>query len=210
MLILRADQILATHSYLLGLKRRNRKDTWAYLQQAEAQRDWQECPAGIASAEKAVVPRTRVVEVAGKEPGVRVFVVHSKERERYERSLRELSMERVRKELEALEARVEKGELKKPDKIAAAAATVLRRHHGHRYFDWEWRQGKFRFFEHTVNGAREKALEGKYVIQSEERNLLLPRKDGLAWECVRYHSPSPTDADKPAGYRPPASDIMPK
>jgi len=157
--------------YLLGLKRRNRKDTWAYLQQAEAQRDWQECPAGIAAAEKAVVPRTRVVEVAGKEPGVRVFVVHSEERERYERSLRELSMERVRKELEALEARVEKGELKEPDKIGAAAATVLRRHHGHRYFDWEWRQGKFRFFEHPVDGAREKALEGKYVIQTEERNL---------------------------------------
>jgi len=46
---------------------------------------------------KALVPKTRVVEVAGKEPGVRVFVVHSEEREAYERGLREMSLERVRK-----------------------------------------------------------------------------------------------------------------
>ena len=49
-----------------------------------------------------MAPRTRVQEVAGKEPGVRVFVVHSEEREQYERGMRELSMERVRQELEAL------------------------------------------------------------------------------------------------------------
>ena len=43
---------------------------------------------------------------------MRVFVGHSEEREQYERGLRELSMERARKELEALRLRVEKGELK--------------------------------------------------------------------------------------------------
>jgi hypothetical protein len=48
-----------------------------------------------------VAPRTRVQEVAGQEPGVRVFVVHSEEREQYERGLRDLSMERARQELEA-------------------------------------------------------------------------------------------------------------
>jgi transposase len=157
--------------YLVGLQRRNRKDTSDYIHQAEGRTDWQECAAGITASEKAVVPRTRVVEVSGKETGVRVMVVHSDEREVYERSMRELSMERVRKDLEALQAQVEKGELKEPDKIGAAAATKLRRNHGHRYFAWELRQGKFRFFEHPVNLAREKALEGKYVIQTEERHL---------------------------------------
>jgi transposase len=157
--------------YLVGLQRRNRKDTAEYIQQAEARSDWQECPVGIAASEKSMPPKTRVVEVAGKEPGVRVFVVHSEEREVYERGMRELSMGRARKELEALQAQVEKGELKEPDKIGAAAATKLRRNHGHRYFDWELRKGKFHFFEHPVNLAREKALEGKYVIQTEERNL---------------------------------------
>lgn len=157
--------------YLLGLQRRNRKDTFDYLQQAELRSDWQLCPAGIAAAERSVVPQTRVVEVAGKEPGVRVFVVHSEEREQWERSLRETAMARVRKELQALQAQVEKGELKEPDKIGAAAAHKLARHHGHRYFAWELREGRFRFFEHPVNLPREKALEGKYVIQSEEPDL---------------------------------------
>jgi len=157
--------------YLVGLQRRNRKDTFDYIQQAEARADWQECSVGMAASEKAIVPKTRVVEVAGKEPGVRVFVVHSEEREAYERGLREMSMERVRKDLEALQAQVEKGALQEPEKIGAAAATKLRRNHGHRYFDWELREGKFRFFEHPINLAREKALEGKYVIQTEERNL---------------------------------------
>ncbi len=157
--------------YLVGLQRRNRKDTVEYIQQATARTDWQECPAGITATEKKVAPKTRVVEVPGREAGVRVFVVHSEERELYERGMRELSMGRARKDLEALQKQVEKGGLKEADKIGAAAATRLRRNHGHRYFDWELRDGKFRFFEHPVKLAREKSLEGKYVIQTEERNL---------------------------------------
>jgi transposase len=43
--------------------------------------------------------------------------------------------------------------------------------YGHRYFDWELRQGKFHFFEHPVNLAREESLEGKYVIRTGEPNL---------------------------------------
>ncbi len=87
------------------------------------------------------------------------------------RTVREVSRERARQELEALKMRVEKGELQEPEKIGVAAATPLRRHHGHRYFAGELRQGKFHFFEHSVNWAREKALEGEYVIQTEARNL---------------------------------------
>ena len=171
----------AEQGYLLGLQRRNRQNVYEYIQQAEARSDWQECPAGITASEKSPVPRTRVVEVAGREAGVRVFVVHSEEREQYERSLRELAMERVRQSLEGLQAQVEKGELKAPDKIGAAAASKLRRHHGHRYFAWELRQGKFRFFEHPLNLRREKALEGKYVIQTEEPHLA-PRQAVAAYK----------------------------
>jgi hypothetical protein len=124
----------AEQGYLLGLQRRNRQDIPHYVEQAMARSDWQVCPTGITASEKAVVPQTRVQEVAGKQPGVRVFVVHSEEREQYERSLRELSMERALKELEALRVRVEKGALKEPEKIGAAATKILQRHHGHRYF----------------------------------------------------------------------------
>ncbi len=161
----------AQQGYLVGLQRRNRQQTYDYIRAAEARGQWQECPAGITAREKAVVPRTRVQEVAGHEPGVRVFVVHSEEREQYERGLRELSRERVQKELATLQTRVEQGELKAAEKIGAAAARILGRHHGHRYFAWELRGGKFHYFEHAVNLQREKAGEGKYVIQTEENNL---------------------------------------
>ena len=157
--------------YLLGLQRRNRKETFDYIQEAESRAGWQQCPAGIAAAEKTVVPQTRVVEVAGRQAGVRVFVVHSEEREVYERGMRELTMGRARKELEALKAQVDKGQLKGAGKIGAAAASRLRRHHGVRYFTRELRHGKFHFFDHPTNLAREMALEGKYVIQTEEQNL---------------------------------------
>jgi transposase len=102
---------------------------------------------------------------------VRVFVVHSEERAQYERGLRQMSMERVQKELEGLQARVEKGELKAAEKIGSAAARLLARHHGGRYFAWELRQGKFHYFAHPTHFPREQALEGKYVIQTEEPHL---------------------------------------
>jgi transposase len=160
----------AGQGYLVGLQRRNRKDIPHYIEEAMARDRWQECRMGITASEKAA-PVTRVQEVEGKEPGVRVFVVHSEEREQYERSLRQQSEERVRQELEALRLRVEKGELKEAEKIGAAAAKGLGRNHGHRYFGWELHKGRFHYFPHLINFPREKALEGKYVIQTEEAEL---------------------------------------
>src|SRR3989441_836015 len=58
-----------------------------------------------------------------------------------------------------------------PEKIGAAAARILTRTHGYRYYDWALTKGKFQFVEHPVNLAQEKALEGTYVIQTEEPHL---------------------------------------
>lgn len=157
--------------YLVGLQRRNRKDVPDYIAEAVERGKWEECPAGITASEQATAPRTQVCEVAGKEAGVRVFVVHSEEREQYERGMREVSMERARQDLEALRLRVEKGEVKEAEKIGAAAAKAMARNHGHRYFAWELKGGRFDYFEHPVNFARERACEGKYVIQTEEPDL---------------------------------------
>src|ERR1700750_2573626 len=63
------------------------------------------------------------------------------------------------------------GRLKAAEKVGAAATRVLARNHGHRYYDWSYDDGVFRFFEHPVHFAREQAYEGKYVIQTEEPNL---------------------------------------
>lgn len=157
--------------YLVGLQRRNRKDTYEYIREAEARDQWEECPPGLAASEKAAPPKSWVQEVAGKQAGVRVFVVKSEEREQYERSMRMLSMERARQDLEAIQKRIAKGDLKEPEKIGAAVARALRRNHGHRYFEWKLEKEELHFSEHRVNFEREKAYEGKYVLQSEEQNL---------------------------------------
>ena len=155
--------------YLVGLQRRRRSEVLRYLERATGQ--WLECRAGIAASEKAQVPKTQVQEVTSDQTGVRVFVVDSQERKSYERSQREKAMQRVQEQLQALEKRVATGKLKAPEKIGAAAAGALARHHGFRYYDWELKEGQFRYFEHPVNLKQEEALEGKYLIQTEEPHL---------------------------------------
>ncbi len=156
----------AEQGYQVGLQRRNRKSVFEYVEAAMAQGRWEECRVGITASEKDRPPKTRVQEIAGKEPGVRVFVVHGEEREQYERSMRELSMERTRKALETLRVRVEKGDLKEPEKIGAAASRACSRNHGHRYFKLYFKDGSFSYAEHPVNLEREKAFEGTYIIQT--------------------------------------------
>ena len=164
------DLLRSRHQgYVVGLNRRRRPEVMGYLERASGQ--WQECRAGIAASEKAEVPKTLVQEVASDKPGVRVIVVHSDERLSYERTEREKSMQRVREQLECLERQVAAGKLKAAPKIGAAAARIIARHHGSRYYDWELKDGRFRYFEHPVNLKQEQAVEGKYLIQTEEPHL---------------------------------------
>ena len=157
------------HGYIVGRNRRRSEEVFDYIQRATG--PWIECAVGITAREKSIKPKTLVQEVATNKPGVRVFVVHSEEREAYERAQRGKSKGRVHKKLEALQRRITSGRLKAPEKVGAAAAAILKRNHGHRYYDWSYKEGVFRFFEHAVHFPREQAYEGKYVIQTEEPNL---------------------------------------
>jgi len=157
------------HGYIVGRNRRRSGEVFDYIQSATG--PWIECRAGITTRERANAPKTFVQEVAANQAGVRVFVVHSEERADFETAQRAKAMERVRIKLEALQRRVVKGRLKAAAKIGAAAARILAGNHGHRYYDWAYEDGAFRFFEHPVHFPRERAYEGKYVIQTEEPNL---------------------------------------
>jgi transposase len=157
------------HGYIVGRNRRRSGEVFDYIQRATG--PWIECPVGMTAREKATPPKTLVQEVVAKEPGVRVFVIHSEERLAFERAQRIKAMDRVRTRLEKLQRRVEDGRLKAAEKVGAAATRVLARNHGHRYYGWSYDDGVFRFFEHPVHFAREQAYEGKYVIQTEEPNL---------------------------------------
>jgi transposase len=155
--------------YVVGLNRRRREKVFRYIERATGA--WTECPLAIAAREMAHPPKTYVQEVPSDEPGVRVFIVKSDEREGYERAQRIRAMARVQAQLEGLQRRVAQGKLKVPAKIGAAAARILTRFHGHRYYDWEFKDSRFRFFAHPVHLKREEAYEGKYVIQTEEQTL---------------------------------------
>jgi transposase len=157
------------HGYLVGLNRRRNAAAARYL--ARATGPWTECPPGPGAPARPDAPKTYVQEVPADEPGIRVFVVRSDERLAYERTEREKAMARVRAELEALQRRVAQGKLKAPEKIGAAAARILGRHHGHRYYRWEYTDGAFRFFEHPASLPQEEALEGTYVLQTTEAAL---------------------------------------
>jgi hypothetical protein len=63
------------------------------------------------------------------------------------------------------------GRLRKAEKIGEAAARILSHNHGSRYYGWKLEQGVFRYFEHPVHLEPEKALEDKYVIQTEEMDF---------------------------------------
>ena len=52
-----------------------------------------------------------------------------------------------------------------------AFSDVLYDNHGSRYYGWSFEKGIFGYFEHPGHLAPEKALEGKYVIQTEELDL---------------------------------------
>src|SRR6266699_2117775 len=157
------------HGYIVGRNRRRSGEVFDYIQSATGA--WTECPVGITAREKATAPKTLVQEVTSNEPGVRVFIVQSEERLAFERAHRTKAMDRVRASLEKLAQRVAKGRLKAAEKIGAAAAKILARNHGHRYYGWCYEAGVFRFFEHPVHFTREQAYEGKYVIQTEEPHL---------------------------------------
>jgi transposase len=157
------------HGYIVGRNRRRSGEVFDYIQSATGA--WIECPLGITAREKTTQPKTLVQEVSSNKSGVRVFVVHSDERAAFERAQRVKAMGRVRVRLEGLQRRVAQGRLKAAEKVGAAAARILSCNHGHRYYDWSYKDGVFRFFEHRLHFSREQAYEGKYVIQTEEPNL---------------------------------------
>jgi len=156
--------------YLVGVKRRGNADMPKWLEAVD-QTKWVDCPVGISATEKSDPPQTRVQEVASGQEGKRVFVIDSDERRQYEQSMRERSMERAREKLQSLQRRVQEGKLTDAARIGAAAQRIMQAHHGQRYYRWEMKDGQFHFEEDPVALGREKALEGKYLIATTEKQV---------------------------------------
>jgi transposase len=173
-----SDLTAGKHGYLVGLKRRRNEEIERWLTAVDESK-WIECPVGITARERTDPPRTRAQEVPSGAEGVRIIVVDSDERRGYEEGMRQKSMDRTREQLQKLADRVAAGKLKRPEKIGAAAERILQRHHGYRYYAWDLHQGAFRYFENAAGLAREKQIEGKYVITTGEQDWSVP--DALAF-----------------------------
>jgi transposase len=157
--------------YLVGIKRRRNTKLDAWLDAVDESK-WIDCPGGInARARKTDPPRTRAQEVATGEPNLRVIVIDSDERRGYEQAKREQAMERAREKFEKLKERVASGELKQPEKIGAAVERIMQKYHGYRYFDWTLNRGTLEYFESAARLGREKKIEGRYVIATNEKDL---------------------------------------
>jgi transposase len=160
----------AEHGFLVGMTRRQNPEAEALIDRVDEAK-WIDCVLGINAREKKQPPRTRVQEVRCDRAGVRVFVVDSDERRAYEERQRTKAMQRVRGLLEKVQTRVTKGQLKQPEKIGAAVERALQKHHGSRYYTWALHEGRLVISEHPVNLPREKKYEGKYLIQTDQRDI---------------------------------------
>jgi len=161
--------------FLVGMTRRRNPEAETLIDRVKEDA-WIDCEVGINAQEKKADgrPRTRVQEVKCDRAGVRAFVVDSDERREYEQRMREKAMQRARTGLAKVQTRVEKGQLKRPEKIGAAVERVLQRHHGYRYYDWALTDGGLEIHEHPVNLPREKKYEGRFLIQSDQTEMTAP------------------------------------
>jgi len=146
--------------YLVGVQRRRNPTAQAVLDAARKP-GGQPLPGG-----------GRAIEVQLPNDPVRYVVVRSPERLGFERALRRQDMARCRDALRKLQRAVVHGRLKTPEKIGARAGTVLRAHHGYRYFTWRLSSdGQFLF---TINRAKlraERRVEGTYILQTNDHSL---------------------------------------
>ena len=157
---------------------------------------WQACEDAAGNAK---ANGSRVQEVTRKGERVRRLVVHSPERERHERKLREAQQAKVRGKLERLAARVAAGEFaRKAERIARkqrapedggetagkpaavkdaaaligdAVGRILARDNGQRYYDWRLgASGQLEYWE-NANCAAEQRREGHWLLETEEAGL---------------------------------------
>jgi transposase len=145
--------------YLLGHPGRKNERAKRWLTKLSDR--WIECPRG-----------SKVQEVDSEEEGIRVFIVESNERKEYEKQMREKSMKRAEVHLKKITEAVERGALKKQEKIAARASRALGKDKGYRYFGYQvLGDGKFKYFQDENKLEDEKLREGRYILTTNHPKL---------------------------------------
>ncbi|MFH1200819.1 MAG: IS1634 family transposase [bacterium] len=146
------------YKYIIAQKRRRNKEVEKVL--ADNSDKWLICEKGTKVKEVNISDRTRH------------FVVHSEGRQSYEHSILENNIKKTKFNLERLKKEINRGELKKPENIGYKVSSVLNEAKGYRYFSWEiTKDGKFQYWQDEEKMKKEKAIEGIYVLKSNDKNI---------------------------------------
>jgi transposase len=109
------------------------------------------------------------------EGGIRRIICVNKDRAKEDREKRESIIKELQEELENLRERVKGGKLKDVKSIIAKAEHIVTEKHGKRYFDYDVKDGGFRFWLKEESTAYEEKLDGKFILKTIEKDMPLER-----------------------------------
>jgi transposase len=146
------------YKYIIAQKRRRNNEVEKVL--TDDSDKWLLCERGTKVKEVNISNQTRH------------FVVHSEGRQAYEHSILESNLQKTQFNLEQLKKELNRGQLKKPENIGYKVSSVLNETKGWRYFSWEiTKEGKFRYWQDEEKMKKEKAIEGIYVLKSNNKDI---------------------------------------
>jgi len=165
------EQIRAHGLHYLVAGRQSERNQW--LDDFEEEADWEEV-IRVPSPRNPLQKKTRV-EIKRRQKGEEVYILCLSEgREEKDRAIREKQQERLIKDLERLKARIEKGHLKKSEKIHQAIGRLQERYpRVARYYEIQY-QGQpqsLSWQEDMEKKAIAEKLDGSYVLRTDRQDL---------------------------------------
>ena len=158
------------HHYLVATRQPERN---AWLDEFEANDDWEEL-IRIPSPRNPFQEKSEV-RIKRRQKGGEVYILCVSEgRQEKDRAIRETHEQRLRKDLEKLKARIEKGQLKEAKKIYQAMGRLQERYpRVARYYrlDYDPEQKTLTWQEDNEKKAIAEKLDGGYVLRTDRQDL---------------------------------------
>lgn len=165
------EQIRRRGLHYIVAGRQSERNEW--LDELEKEDDWEEI-LRIASPRNPFQKKTKV-EVKRRTKGEEVYVLcRSEGREDKDRAIREKQEQRLIRDLEKLKARVEKGRLKKAEKIHEAIGRLKERYpRVARYYgiDYDAEKRSLTWQENAQKKTMAEKLDGSYVLRTDRQDL---------------------------------------
>jgi transposase len=165
------EQIRAHGLHYLVAGRQSERNEW--LDDFEKEADWEEV-IRVPSPRNPLQKKTRV-EIKRRRKGDEVYILCLSEgREEKDRAIREKQQERLIKDLERLKSRIEKGHLKKTEKIHQAIGRLQERYpRVARYYEihYQAQPQNLSWQEDVEKKAIAEKLDGSYVLKTDRQDL---------------------------------------